>query len=267
METFNIIPPSPLLANFIKHYWLLETDGNSVVTERTIPIGCMHLIFHRGSQLFSSFENELQPRSFICGQTTFYTDVTSTGKINMIVVVFQPYGAKAFFPMSMHEFHGKNISVTDIGDQSLVDLEKRLLDTTDNNECIRIIERYLLNRLHSFTEYNLRRITAVIQGINKEPLATIPDLSQIACLSDKQLNRIFTEYIGSTPKEFTRIVRLQRALYSLQNYSKMNFAQLAYECGFYDQAHLIKEFKTFSGYTPKEYLAICNPYSDYFSVS
>ena len=45
----------------------------------------------------------------------------------------------------------------------------------------------------------------------------------------------------------------------------MSFSQLAYECGFYDQSHLINEFKVFSGYTPKEYLAACAPHSDYFS--
>ena len=105
---------------------------------------------------------------------------------------------------------------------------------------------------------------AVIKGIT-QPMINVSTLLQIACLSDKQLSRIFAEYVGSMPKEVIRIVRLQRALYSLQNSATENFTQLAYECGFYDQAHLIKEFKTFSGYTPKEYLLVCDPYSDYFS--
>jgi len=265
MEKFNVINPSLLLAPFVKYYWVLETEDDSVVTERTISTGCMSIVFHRGSRLFSSFGNDLQPQSFISGQTKFYTDVTSTGKINMIVVVFQPYAVKAFFPMSMYEFHEKNIALDDIGDPALNDLKKRVLDTVDDNQCISMIESYLLNRLHSFDEYNMKRIDAVIKGINEQPMINVTDLSQIACLSDKQLNRVFAEYVGSMPKEFIRIVRLQRALYLLQNSATENFTQLAYECGFYDQAHLIKEFKAFSGYTPKEYLLVCDPYSDYFS--
>jgi AraC-like DNA-binding protein len=54
-------------------------------------------------------------------------------------------------------------------------------------------------------------------------------------------------------------------LFVLQFNPHIDLTQLAFECGFYDQSHLIKEFKTFSGYTPAEYLAVCNPYSDYFS--
>jgi len=55
-------------------------------------------------------------------------------------------------------------------------------------------------------------------------------------------------------------------LYTLQCQPGISFAQLACECGFFDQSHMIKEFKLFSGYTPAEYLAVCAPYSDYFSV-
>ena len=112
----------------------------------------------------------------------------------------------------------------------------------------------------------MKRIGATIQKINLHPQPTIHNLAQTACLSDKQFNRVFHEYVGTTPKEFIRIVRLQRALYTLQTQPDINFAQLAYECGYYDQSHLIKEFKAFSGYTPGEYLALCAPYSDYFST-
>ena len=68
-----------------------------------------------------------------------------------------------------------------------------------------------------------------------------------------------------TPKEFIRIVRMQRALSMLQQDATIPFVQVAYECGFSDQSHMIKEFKLFSGYTPAEYLSVCAPYSDYFS--
>ena len=59
---------------------------------------------------------------------------------------------------------------------------------------------------------------------------------------------------------------MQRALYTLQQDPTLLFAQVAYECGFSDQSHMIKEFKLFSGYTPAEYLSVCAPVSDYFST-
>ena len=93
----------------------------------------------------------------------------------------------------------------------------------------------------------------------------ISDLASSVFLSTKQFQRVFTGHVGISPKEFLRIVRFQHALYVLQSNPGMSFSQLAYECGFYDQSHLINEFKVFSGYTPKEYLAACAPHSDYFS--
>lgn len=266
METFDIIYPSKQLAHLIKHYWFLRIDNDKVVKERTIPIGCMQLVFHRGKQLYSFYGNTFQPKSFLSGQSMNYDDVLTSGSVDMIVVVFQPYGAKAFFSIPMDEFRGKDVSVSDINDPILLELEERLLSIIDNGMCVQLIETYLLSRLYSFEEYKFNRVSNAIRLVNNQTIVTVPQLSSIACLSDKQFNRVFKEYVGMSPKEFARIVRLQRALFLLQKSPNENLAQLAYHCGFYDQSHLIKEFKLFSGYTPTEYLAVCAPYSDYFSV-
>ncbi len=265
METYRVIKPSALLASFIKNYWILKIDNSEPVTERTIPIGCIHLTFHRGRQLFSLTAKDFQPKTFICGQTTFYADVQSTGYLDMISVTFQPQAAKIFFQIPVNQFYNKNISVEDTDDIELKDLGKRIADTQDDNLCICFIEDFLIRRLCNFSEYNLSRITAAVDKINAQSKIFINELSDLTCLSNKQFGRVFSEYIGINPKEFIRIIRLQRALFMLQKSSNDNYAQLAFDCGFYDQSHLIKEFKEFSGYTPNEYLAICDPYSDYFS--
>ncbi len=51
----------------------------------------------------------------------------------------------------------------------------------------------------------------------------------------------------------------------MQHNQGIGFAQLSYECGYTDQSHMIKEFKLFSGYTPKEYIARYSPVSEYFT--
>ena len=111
-----------------------------------------------------------------------------------------------------------------------------------------------------------KRLSTVLDEINLHPQVNTLQLSDVACLSTKQFGRVFTDYIGTTPKDFLRIVRMQRALYVLQQNPGSPFAQVAYECGFSDQSHMIKEFKLFSGYTPAEYLSVCAPVSDYFST-
>ena len=147
----------------------------------------------------------------------------------------------------------------------LSDLAKRVTDTFDNIACIRLIEQFFIRRLYSFAEYNMRRMSAVFHEIDLQPQISISQMSEVACLSSKQFGRIFADYVGTTPKEMVRIVRMQRALSVLQQNMAAPFVQVAYECGFSDQSHMIKEFKLFSGYTPAEYLSVCAPYSDYFS--
>jgi AraC-like DNA-binding protein len=62
-----------------------------------------------------------------------------------------------------------------------------------------------------------------------------------------------------------RIVRFQYALHYKWQYPQTKLTGLAYDCGFYDQSHMINEFRDLSGKTPKQYFAECEPYSDYFS--
>ena len=108
---------------------------------------------------------------------------------------------------------------------------------------------------------------AAISTIDREKgEIRVSDLASSVFLSTKQFLRVFTGHIGISPKDFLRIVRFQHALYMLQSTPAMTFSRLACECGFYDQPHLINEFKIFSGYTPGEYLSLCAPYSDYFST-
>lgn len=265
MQSFRIIYPSKELQPFVRYYWILRVTADGIVSQRTLPTGCVSLIFHRKERLFSSNLSDLQPRSFICGQETVFSDVSSIGETEMIVVVFQPHTSKLFFNHPISLFRNLNISIIEIEDKELIELSNRIEDSMNNETCIKFIESFLLNKIIVNTSYYLPRLSEVIKSINSTPNISTKELAHIACLSEKQFSRVFSDNIGLSPKEFSRIIRIQRALYILQNSPRINFAQLAYDCGYTDQSHMIKEFKQFSGYTPKEFLSLYNPFSDYFS--
>ena len=159
----------------------------------------------------------------------------------------------------------RNVAIEDIANPALRDLAHRVEDSENHDTCIELIENYFYKCLMYGTTYHLPRLAEVIHLINNSSQTNIKTLADIACLSEKQFSRIFTENIGTTPKDFMRIVRLQRTLSVLQRNPGIGFAQLSYECGYTDQSHMIKEFKLFSGFTPKEYLARYSPVSDYFT--
>lgn len=265
MQTFRIIHPTPALKPFVRYYWVLQDSSPGIVSQRTLPTGCMSLVFHRGKRLKVVSQEDLQPRCFISGQATGFTDVTSTGNIEMIVTVFQPHTAKMFFHIPTNMFCNRNISIYDVEDIELQDLAERMGDTDNLETTVTLIENYLLRRILLDNNYNIPRLSTVVRHISNSIRTNINELADIACLSEKQFCRVFSEYIGTTPKDFLRIIRLQRTLSILQHNPKIGFAQLSYECGYTDQSHMIKEFRLFTGYTPKEYLNRYAPISDYFS--
>lgn len=264
MEEYRIIQPAPLLMPYIKNYWLLKTVCDSPALARTVPTGMMSLIFHRGNRLLSIQDKELHPRVFLSGQEKSFDDLEYTGQINMISVVFRPVGVRAFFNFPVNKINNLRVTANDLEDKELIELECSLVNTENDQLCILLIEQFLLKRLFHLAGHNLKRINATIQLINSGQ-TDVALLAGAACLSTKQFQRIFSEYVGSNPKEFSRTIRFQRALHFLEVHPQTSFTALAYECGYFDQSHLIKEFKILSGYTPSSYLAICQSYSDYFS--
>ena len=101
MQTFRIVKPAPALSPYIRYYWILRDDAALPVLERTLPVGCVQLVFHKGKRLMCLQESRLQPQSFISGQSFGFSDVVSTGVIEMITVVFQPYAAKVFLQIPL----------------------------------------------------------------------------------------------------------------------------------------------------------------------
>lgn len=264
MERFKIIQPSAALIPYIRHYWLLESD-DTATTQRIIPTGNIELVFHRGSQMIQN--GKTIPRTTVSGQTLSFSDLVPTGTVNMIAVVFHSFGAKAFFDIPIYKFSNLTLSADDLNIKPLKELEDKILDTKDDNISIRLIESFLISRLKPLREYNYNRIVTAVNTINLcNEEVSVSNLAATVCLSSKQFRRIFNEHIGVTPKEFMRIIRFHKALFILQNDPTTTLTSLAYECGYYDQAHMITEFKLFSGYTPREYISICAPYSDYFSI-
>lgn len=265
MEQFQIIQPSELLRPYVKQYWFLAIDNAERSSQRYIPSGCAMLSFHRGDRIYSTLHKEIQPRSALCGQSADYTDAIYSGNLNLIAIVFQSVAARAIFDIPMNDIRDKNIDIDFLGDIFLLDLDKQLQETKDNYQCVFLIEQYLLKKLYNFTSQRFDRMNTVIQSINNGR-QDIAELSQLACLGYKQFKRVFAEYTGLNPKEFLQIARFRKTLQSLHSGSQTSLSRLACDWGYCDKSHLIKDFRNFTGYTPKEYLSLCDPYSEYMSL-
>ena len=267
-ENFKFYKPCKELQPYIRYYWVFKS--NQPLNTLTFPIGCPQIIFHKQTPLYIPELGTTQPELAISGQVNYPSHLYADENVEMIVAVFQPYTLKAFLNLPISLLHNQEVSGYDLENKNLKQLAAQIIDCENTNLCISIIEQWLWSQIAdtwtSKTVYDINRIAAAIKRLFAMPAISVTELASIACLSKKQFERLYNEMVGANPKEYARIVRFQKSLKLLQHCSKdTNQAQLAYQCGYADQSHFIREFKQFSGHTPLSLLNVCEPYSDLFN--
>jgi len=266
MNKFEVIQPSVLLAPYVKQYWFVTMENAVRSSQRLVPFGCLSMSFYRGHRIYSTLINDYLPCSHLYGIATEYTDIIFSGYIDFICIVFQPTANQAFFRIPVNEITNSYIPLDALGDPELLELEQQLNENTDNYICVELIEKFLLRRISQKNNFNQNRTNAAIDFIRNGE-TNVFKLAETACLSYKQFKRIFRENTGVNPKEFLRIVRFQKLHHLLQQRNKISVTQMAYDCGYYDKSHLIKELKDFSGFTPAQLQEACDSvYSGYHAL-
>lgn len=206
------------------------------------------------------------PFSQASGQRKEFYDVQATGKVGLIAIAFKPDAAKLFLKIPVSEIKNISVSLEDIYGIQIKEFESKLKESLNNKQRINLIEAFLIKQLDESLIFDYNRINYSLRFIDRNKgLVSVEKLAELSCLSTRQFNRKFTEYVGLNPKQFTRIVRFQNAIYTQQQNLFENFTDIAYQCGYYDQAHFINEFKLFTGHTLGEFFKLGEVYSDYFS--
>ena len=257
----KIILPKNELCPYVRYYWVLESDEPFSVL--TFPIGCPQMIFHGRSPLFIPELSSRQDKFTISGQVNFPAHIASDGDTEMIVAVFYPHTIGMFIDTPPSAFYNQEISGYDIGNKQLNLLADRIFDCADSETAVSLIEKWLTARIAP--SLNIERIGTSLTALLRSPSISIENLAGIACLGKKQYGRLFRECVGMNPKEYGRIARFQRALRMLQLGSR-DYADIAYSNGYSDQSHFIRDFRQFSGMTPKQLTANPTPYSDLYTV-
>lgn len=257
---FFIEYPCEQLKDYVAFYWGTKQNNlNYSGREKIIPTGCMQLFIHYGNSFLASENNQTVKLSntYICGQKYSSFDVLGTGDTAFTSINFKPYGAKAFLGYSLNEFTNNNFPTEDVLGNEFISIKEQLINTIDYKEQIAIIERYLIYRLNKtkFRDFQLIKYS-VDSILNSKFDDSISNIANHLCLSERTFQRKFLESIGLSPKQFFRIGRLQKTIRNFKFYKeKTKLSDLAYDSGFYDQSHFIKEFKLLTGHSPKEFFS------------
>lgn len=257
-------PVAEPLANYIQSLWAIESEHESdaYVKSQIMPDGIVEIIFHYRDPFFTYRDNNksIQPENFAISMMRKYVEIESSGKTGFVSARFYPWGAYHFFREPVQNFLDQIIDARRLwGDRSTQIIET-LKASNSIEERFKLIEQFLLHRLVEFKRTDTS-IDEVIKLVRSEKgQLSIEEVCDRTRLSKKQLERSFQATVGTTPKIFSRISRFLAICNNLQDHKGKTLSELSHECGYYDQAHFIKEFKKFSGYTPKEFFQKENVY-------
>jgi len=256
---FRAYRPKPPVAEFVEVFWLYVGSRPAHVRERLLPMGTMELVINlREEELRVGDKGEVDRfrtygRSLVSGVHTNYFVLDTSSRQSVMGVHFRPGGAFPFFKMPVSEFRGASVSLESIWGRSADLLREALLETDSPQEKFHTLERFLLARIAKPLERHPAAAHALAK-FRQVPLADlISDVAEEVGLSQRRFIQVFTEEVGVSPKLFHRIQRFQKAL-RLMEKRETGILDIALTCGFYDQAHFIKEFRAFSGLTPTAYL-------------
>jgi AraC-like DNA-binding protein len=259
---YQYIQPSKQLAPFIKHYWMLETDAHEGnVSERVVPTGNLQLMFHYRKPFTMTFPDQQtsrQPQAFVSGLSSRYMDASTQGASGVIAVDFHPYGACNFFRFSLQELEERSIRLDDVFSDEVKFLEEQICGCRDLSSRISLIEQFLIKELIPLDWCDFRLIRQAVELVeHSRGQIRASQLAGQLAVTPKKLERKFTSLVGKSPKQFIRIIRFQEVMRGLVSQQPQYLTEYAYNNGYFDQSHFIHEFKSFSGYTPSEFVKLC----------
>ncbi|ULL13085.1 AraC family transcriptional regulator [Paenibacillus sp. H1-7] len=252
------IEPSPLLQPYVSCYWASEpvADGTPEASEpdsvpdRVIPDGCTDILFERdltNGQYRIRYIGLLEHPFSIA-----YDDVRPSFKLGVRLF---PGGAYPLLKSRIAEFTNRSCFLDDAAPDlagELDELGERIAEAPTLAGKVRLLEQSLTRWLQPAGSSALHdRMSGWLHRIfTSGGTASVQELAAEAVLSSRQMNRDFDQWVGVSPKKFSEIVRFQSLVRQIRSQPQRDWASLAAQYGYFDQSHMIHEFRRFYGDSP-----------------
>jgi AraC-like DNA-binding protein len=204
-----------------------------------------------------SLNVEILPDAFVYGQLDGYHDIFSEYETEMLIIVFQPYGFLGLCGIPADELKTQIIDAYSLFGHQIYLLQDALQSAGGGYaQAISVVEGYFisLRKRSNAISNQLGPIVKTIMQVKGQ--STVNELTKLTGYSARQLERLFHHSIGISPVRYLRIVRLHYFLSLMRSTPKTGSLTIAgLESGYYDQPHLIHNFKQITGLTPGQYLS------------
>src|SRR5690606_1566750 len=176
-------------------------------------------------------------------------------KVGIFGVYFQPYALPLLFDAPAHDMANQQIEITSILGKAGAFLEEQVLSCRNVQERVHVITRFVEERISTLDTGVKNIITAVGQLISHDENTRMQELLRAQFLSQRQFERNFKHLAGFSPKYFSRIVRFEKSIANAYDDPSLSLTDLALRSGYFDQAHMIRDYRQFAGKKPSTYFA------------
>jgi AraC-like DNA-binding protein len=255
--------PAPRLRAYIQSYQGYTESTTSFVRRLEPPSTTVVLIIGLGPALGVIDPRDQGRDSAAAGHTSFmsglydsYVLIEARGTWQCgIQVNFTPLGAHQFLHLPMHLLSNRVIELDDLLGPVARRLVERLQETPNWEARFALLDAFISARLAEGRTPTASVAWAWQRLHEADGCLGIGALAAELGCSQKHLIAQFHEQIGLPPKTVARILRFTRALLRLERSNNARWSEIALDCGYYDQAHFIRDFRTFTGSAPGDFLA------------
>lgn len=247
--------PSAILAPYIKNYTVVTIEED-LDNEVFYPSGYIDLVINLSGAAATIINGRKKdtPSIELLGHLTLPTRVTVTKGTTVLIARIYPHAGALFFSNPLTEFTNYATDLYDVRSREHRELYSRIMEAGTIYDKIRVLEQFLLEQLKQ-REKQLKKVTVVQQlsqfFLSGDDKLDLPAVARKSGISERYIQKLCLQHVGLSPAALVAVVRFNRSLRLVLD-TPASLTAVAYDAGYYDQAHFIKEFRKFTGITPSE---------------
>ena len=252
MEYREIAAPPPL-GRLVHAVWFLRGPAGAAAPQPVVPDGRLELVAHLGepfSRLSADGRAERQQDFLVSGQLTRPLTLLPAGDAHVVGIRLEPRGAHLLLGLALDEITDQVVPLREVDPGLRAALLPPVAGRGTPGERARAIFDALARRLAGASASGIDRALAAIE---RDPSAGLRTLGQHAGMAERTLERRFRAEVGLGPKGYQRVVRFRRAFALVSAAPEGGLAAAAHRAGYYDQAHLNRDFRRFAGAPPRTF--------------
>lgn len=256
---FTSIAPSGLTGTYVTSIWLFEGESAAPRAELRLPTGEVELMFNVGEDRSWVSDDvtrrQTYPDAVVAGPYQRAYMLGTAKQSHVVGVVFRPGGARPVVDVPLHELRERHVALEDLWGRAANRLHEQLLAAPDVATRLRMVESALHERLTHATHVAHPLAAVATAHLSGAPARHgVSHLGERLGCTPRRMEQVFRADVGLSPKAYQRLQRFRSTLTDIDDVTQLGWSAFALKHGYYDQAHLIREFRAHCGIAPTAYL-------------